>query len=173
LTEKKIKIISDEGDLELRTIEKKDIELIRKWRNENRQHFFYKGIIKPLQQIEWFKSYLGNEKENIFIVGYKGIKVGCIGFRFMNNSIDVYNVILGEKKFGGMGIMCRALRLMCSYIVDNYHEDIILMVLPENNKARLWYINNGFEEKGIKEDYIPMKLNINKFNYLKYNLEVN
>ncbi len=173
MTEKNIKIISEVGDLILGGIEKKDIELIRKWRNENRQHFFYKGIIKPRQQIEWFQSYLDNEKENIFVVEFKGTGVGCIGFRFMNNSIDIYNVILGDKKFGGRGIMGRALRLMCSYILDNYHEEVTLMVLPENSKARLWYVNNGFEEKEIKEDYIPMKLNINKFAYLKYNLEVN
>jgi len=172
MTEKKIKIISDEGDLALRAIEKEDIELIRKWRNENRQYFFYKEIIKPRQQIEWFQSYFNNEKENIFVIKFKGVRVGCIGFRFMNNSIDIYNVILGDKKFGGRGIMGRALRLMCSYIVDIYHDEIILMVLLKN-KARLLYTRVGFDEIGREKDYITMKLTINKFKYLKYNLEVN
>jgi len=172
MTDKKIKIVTGEGDLALRAIENEDIELIRKWRNENRQYFFYKEVIKPEQQIDWFKSYQNKEKENIFIVEYDGIKIGCIGFRFMNNSVDVYNVILGNKKYGGRGIMGRALRLMCSFIVDNYRNGITLMVLPDNNKARLWYASNGFEQTGIKEEYIAMKLNINKFKYLKYNHEI-
>ncbi|MEA2016030.1 MAG: GNAT family N-acetyltransferase [Actinomycetota bacterium] len=170
---KKIKIISSEGNITLRSIEKEDIELIRKWRNENRRYFFYKEEIDAGQQEEWFKSYKNNGKENIFIVEFEGLKVGCIGFRFINNTIDVYNVILGDKKFGGRGIMGRALKLMCGYIIDNYDGEITLMVLPENNKARQWYIKNGFEEAGREKEYIPMKLNINKFNYLKYNLEDN
>jgi len=172
MSDKKVKIISIEGDLALKAIEKEDIELIRKWRNENSQYFFYKGMIKRGEQVEWFKSYTNNEKENIFVVEFEGTRIGCIGFRFINNTIDVYNVILGDKKFGGRGIMGKALKLMCSYILDSYGREITLMVLPENT-ARLWYIKNGFEEAGSGKDYIPMKLNINKFEYLKYNLEVN
>jgi len=61
---------------------------------------------------------------------------------------------------------------MCSYIMDNYGREITLMVLPEN-KAKLWYIKNGFKETDREDDHIPMKLDINKFEYLKYNLEVN
>ncbi len=171
MSDKKIKIISAEGGLVLRSIEKKDIELLRKWRNENSQYFFYKGVIKRGEQAEWFKSYISNEKENIFVVEYEDLMIGCIGFRIINNTIDVYNVILGDKKFGGRGIMGRALKLMCSYIMDSCGIEITLMVLPENT-ARLWYIKNGFEVTGKEKDYIPMKLNINKFEYLKYNLEV-
>jgi RimJ/RimL family protein N-acetyltransferase len=170
--DKKVKIIYAGGGLALRSIEKKDIELIRKWRNENSQYFFYKGVIKREEQVEWFKSYINNEKENIFVVEFEGNKIGCIGFRFINSTIDIYNVILGDKKFKGRGIMGNALKLMCSYILDSCGIEITLMVLPENT-ARLWYMKNGFEETGTEKEYIPMKLNINKFEYLKYNLEVN
>ena len=169
---KKIKIKSSEGDIVLRIIENEDIEFIRKWRNENREYFFYKKIINPKQQLEWFKGYVNNDSEYIFIVEYEGLKVGCIGYRFLNDNIDVYNVILGNKKSRGKGIMSKALKLICSYVMDNYNKEITLMVLLEN-KARIFYLKNNFEEVGREEKYILMKLNINKFEYLKYNLEVN
>jgi RimJ/RimL family protein N-acetyltransferase len=169
---RKIKIKSSEDGIALRIIENEDIEFIRKWRNENREFFFYKKIINPKQQLEWFKGYIDNDSEYIFIVEYEELKVGCIGYRFLNENIDVYNVILGDKKFRGKGIMSKALRLICSYIMDNYNNEITLMVLPEN-KARIFYLKNNFDEAGREEKYILMKLNINKFEYLKYNLEVN
>lgn len=168
----KIKIKSSEGDIILNTIEKNDIELLRKWKNNNRKYFFYNKIIKAQQQVEWYHSYLNNTDDYIFLVEYAGSKIGCIGFRLMDDVIDIYNVILGNKEFGERGIMGRALKLMCSYIMDNYNKEITLKVLSEN-KARLWYLKNGFEEIEEKDNYVFMKLNINKFKYLKYNLEVN
>lgn len=168
---KKIQLTSNENDVTLRTIEKDDIEYIRKWRNENREYFFYKKIIEPLKQLDWFQTYI-NSSEYIFIVEYKGLRVGCIGYRFLNNNIDVYNVILGDKKLRGKGIMSKALRLICSYIMDNYNEEITLMVVPENS-AMIFYLKNNFEEVRREEKFILMKLNVNKFEYLKYNLEVN
>ncbi|MFA5014474.1 MAG: GNAT family N-acetyltransferase [Actinomycetota bacterium] len=168
---KRIQLISHEGDITLRTIEKDDIESIRKWRNENREYFFYKKIIKAPQQLDWFQTYI-NSSEYIFIVEHEGLKVGCIGYRFLNDDIDVYNVILGNKKFRGKGIMSKALKLICSYIMDNYNKEITLMVVPKNN-ARIFYLKNNFEEVRREEKFILMKLNINKFEYLKYNLEVN
>lgn len=170
---KEIKIESFEGDIILRTATRSDIELIRKWKNENRKYFFYNKIIKARQQSEWFKSYVSTAGDYIFLIEYKGLRIGCIGFRLVGEVIDIYNVILGDKKFSGRGIMGRALRLMCSYIRDNYNEEITLKVLSEN-KARLWYMQNGFVEACREGDeYTFMKLDINKFEYLKYNLEVN
>ena len=168
----KIKIKSDEDDVVLRTIEKKDIELLRKWKNDNREFFFHKKIINAEQQVKWYHFYLNNTDDYIFLVEYADSKIGCIGFRLIDNVIDIYNVILGNKEFGGRGIMCRVLRLLCSYIMDIYNKEITLKVLSEN-KARLWYIQNGFIETGKGDDHIFMKLDINKFEYLKYNLEVN
>ncbi len=170
---KEIKIESFEGDIILKAVERDDIKLLRKWKNENRKYFFYNKIIKAKQQSEWFQSYISTADDYIFLIEYKGLKIGCIGFRLAGEVIDVYNVILGEKKFGGRGIMGRALRLMCSYIKDIYNKEITLKVLSEN-KARLWYSRNGFVEAGREGDeYTFMKLDINKFEYLKYNLEIN
>ena len=90
----------------------------------------------------------------------------------LNCNLYVETGILGNKKFRGRGIMSKALKLLCSYVMDNYNKEITLMVLPKN-KARIFYLKNNFEEVSREEKYILMKLNINKFEYLKYNLEVN
>lgn len=172
MAKNKIKIISAEGDTNLRAINKEDIELLREWKNKNRKYFFHNKIISMKQQLGWFQSYQEAANDYIFLIEYNGLKIGCVGFRLINNVIDIYNVILGNKEFGGRGIMGSALRLMCSYIMDNYDMEITLRVLLDNDMARQWYMKNGFEETGRKEDHISMRLNINKFRYLKYNLEV-
>jgi RimJ/RimL family protein N-acetyltransferase len=168
----KIKIKSYKNDIILNTIGKKDIELLRKWKNENRKYFFYNKIINAHEQVKWYDSYLKKAEDYIFLVEYEGSRVGCIGFRLIDDNIDIYNVILGNKEFGGRGIMGKALRLLCSYIIDNYNKEITLKVLIEN-KARLWYMKKGFMDVSREDNHIFMKLNINKFEYLKYNLEVN
>jgi RimJ/RimL family protein N-acetyltransferase len=166
----KIEIASHEGDLVLRSISSEDIESLREWKNKNRKSFFYNKIITPGQQKKWYEDYSKRSDDYIFIINFMSSAIGCIGFRLSDGLIDIYNVILGKKEFGGRGLMGNALRLLCSYIIDSFKEDITLNVLS-NNKAKNWYKNNGFMEAGSRDDFIFMKLSINKFKNLKYNFK--
>lgn len=163
-------ILSLKNKITLQTIGKEDIELLRKWKNENKDYFFYNKEISPSEQLEWFDSYLERKEDYIFIIDYKGIKIGCIGFRLVNNQIDVYNVIQGDKRFSRQGLMSLALKLMCSYIIDNYNLNITLKVLTKNKIARAWYEKNGFSEKENKKNYVFMELFLNNFDYTEYKL---
>jgi RimJ/RimL family protein N-acetyltransferase len=167
---RKIKIISSKDNIILRTAEKRDLELLRLWKNDNRNCFFYKNMITQEQQLEWFKSYLKRQNDYIIIIKFKQKLIGCLGFRLLkNNNIDIYNVILGKQKFGGKGIMSIALKLLCNYLITNYHEEISLKVLSDNPNAINWYKKNGFVELYNKEDYTLMKLDTVKINHPQYN----
>jgi len=165
----KITIVSEEGDLLLRAVAKEDTELLRKWKNCNREYFFNKEVISSSQQEEWYKGYMKRPEDFIFIAEFDGDIMGCMGFRLLDNEIDIYNVILGQERFRGKGLMGRSLRMLCCYITDNYTNDVTLKVLAANT-ARKWYAKNGFIETGRQDDYIIMKLDINKFKHVKYNL---
>lgn len=170
LARSKIEITSIERDITLETISREDIELLREWKNKNKKSFFYNKVITPGQQKEWYEDYLKRTDDYMFIIRFRSNMIGCMGFRVSGGLIDIYNVILGKKEFGGKGLMSRALRLLCSYIIDNFKEDIRLDVLSDN-KAKKWYSNNGFIETDIQDDFISMKLDINKFKNLKYNFK--
>lgn len=163
-----IKLIDE--DITLYSIGHLDMELLRKWKNENKDYFFYNKEISPSEQLEWFEGYLERKEDYIFIIEYKGIKIGCIGFRVSKNLVDVYNVILGNKKFSKKGLMSSALKLMCSYIIDKYNLNITLKVLAGNKVAIKWYRKNGFIEKSSKDNYIFMELILKNFDYTEYKL---
>lgn len=175
MDKKKEKIIikSIKENITLYSIEHLDIELLRFWKNENKDYFFYNKEISPSEQWEWFEGYLERKEDYIFIIEYKGKKIGCIGFRIIDNLIDVYNSILGDKKFSKKGLMSLALKLMCSYIIDEYKMNITLKVFAANKAARNWYRKNGFIEKSSKDNYIFMELILKSFDYTEYKLKPN
>jgi ribosomal protein S18 acetylase RimI-like enzyme len=136
----------------IRLAEFYDIELLRKWKNKNRKYFFYKQIITKKQQLKWFKDYSDRIDDYIFIVMYGDLRVGCIGFRLIDDVIDIYNVILGDIHFKSKGIMSQALNLMYGFMPD---KDITVKILTDNPAIK-WYEKNGFFKINENKDYILM-----------------
>ena len=96
---KEFKILSFDKTIILKSIQIDDIEKIRIWKNENKNSFFYKKDISKPEQLVWFKKYIKTVDDYIFIIKYLVETVGCIGFRKIENDIDIYNVILRENKY--------------------------------------------------------------------------
>ena len=145
--------------------------LLRDWKNKNREYFFHHDINSIKKQKEWFAGYKKREEDHIFMIYWGKQLIGCIGFRVIDGIIDIYNAILGNRKFARKGIMSLALSLMCSYIVDNYDMEITLKVLKDNKAATSWYKSNGFTEKGAGDDHYHLRLDPGQFQYMDYRLE--
>jgi RimJ/RimL family protein N-acetyltransferase len=141
----------------LRTIGYEDLGNLRNWKNENRQFFFFQGIISPEDQRNWFEGYLQREHDYMFMVLSDGGIIGCMGFRLQDGKGDIYNVILGVPEMGGRGTMGKAFNVMCSYALKNYPSGLGLKVLTEN-PARDWYLRNGFQKSGTKEDHLLLEV---------------
>lgn len=167
---KQIFYIKKLNNITIQTISSEDIELLRKWKNKNRNNFFYKRIISKKDQLSWFQKYTNTKDNYIFIIKKLDKKIGCIGFRLIENYIDIYNVILDNKKFEHKGLMSLALQLMCSFIMDKYENEITLKVLS-NNPTVNWYKKNCFKEIYSKDDYIFMMLDKNNFKKINYELK--
>ena len=75
-----------------------------------------------------------------------------MGFRLVDDKIDIYNVILGQEEFAGSGIMSAALRLMIGFIAMKYYHAITAKVL-KSNPALTWYIKNGFKIMETLDNY--------------------
>jgi len=141
----------------MRTIGADDIELLRGWKNEHRQFFFYKEIITEEQQQAWYRRWSLEAQDHLFIVEVENRSVGCIGTRLFQDTADVYNVILGDKQFGGKGVMSEALCATVAFSQLLYAGLPVCVRVLQTNPAIGWYERNGFSRVAANDEYVTMK----------------
>ena len=150
-------VINNDPELVIRSIKKKDIEILRNWKNQHKKFFFTKVAISSAQQKNWFQSYTLRTHDLMFIVSFKKENFGCMGIRWLKNNWDVYNVILGNKKYGRKGYMNQAFKIMISVAKELKIGRIKLDVL-KNNPAIKWYKKQGFKVISCSGNYYTMRL---------------
>jgi hypothetical protein len=130
--------------LVLRSAGQADLEHLRKWKNEQKQFFFYQEEITPNQQVQWYEGYKKRPNDIILMTEYEQQIFGCMGIRWQENHWDIYNVILGRQEFGGRGLMGLAFSAMLNFAVAHKATPINLQVLKKNPAVK-WYQKQGFE----------------------------
>ena len=146
----------------LRTISMSDLENLRTWKNEHRRAFFFHGVISREDQIKWFHGYLERPNDYMFVIAVGDRPIGCLGFRYIDGKVDVYNVIRGVLNGGTKGAMTKAMQMLCSYAWERYSSVIGAQVLC-NNPAIHWYYLNGFKTVQIHEEYSDVELDLDVF----------
>ena len=165
-------VISENSDssLVLRNIEQKDQNMLRQWKNKNRDYFFFKDEINAEMQQIWFEKYLNDSNNFLFAVEYNMTLIGCMGFKVTPEGADVYNIILGNDSFAKSGIMSKAMKIMCSYILEIGIDKVFLKVLQSNKIAYEWYLKNSFSKKYSSEDYHFLELDMKNFDRCKIDI---
>ena len=125
--------------------------------NDQGTRISFQDIINSNQQLKWYRNFSIRENDFMFVVEFNDKRIGCMGFRLINKTIDIYNVILGEKKYRQQKVMSNALQLMISYINEKFKFDIFAKVLIKN-PALNWYLKNGFKIIEKKDQYFQIKL---------------
>lgn len=129
-----------------------NLELLRKWRNENRNFFINSEIITPDGQKRWYNLYKTNPLDKIFIIYVNKKPVGTISLVDTDTGVEVGRVMLGEKDFSRKGIMGEALELLISKIKN---KRIFINVLKTNQTAINFYKKHDFVLTGEdKNTYI-------------------
>ena len=152
-------------DLRLRTIDKRDIENLRKWKNENKTSFFLKQEITAEQQEKWYSGFVNREHDHMFVVeqksGEEWKKIGCMGFRKLDEEecIDGYNIIRAIKIEPASFSMSDAFRGMLAFAGSKYPELPIRVKVLSHNPAIGWYEKNGFAIIGREADHVLMEIN--------------
>jgi len=141
----------------LRSIKEDDIQLLRQWKNDHREFFFYKQIITVDQQKEWFTRWSSETCDHLFVVELKGASIGCIGARLFQETVDVYNVILGDKAFKGQGVMSEALRAVVAFSQFLYSGLPVCVRVLQTNPAVGWYERNGFARITANDEFVTMR----------------
>lgn len=146
---------NNDPELIIRTIKKKDIETLRNWKNQHKNFFFTKEAISSTQQKNWFQSYSLRTHDLMFIISFKKDNFGCMGIRWLKNHWDIYNVILGNKKYGGKGYMSQAFMIMINLAKELKIGQIKLDVM-KNNPAIKWYKKQGLKVISYSSNYYTM-----------------
>jgi len=147
-------------ETKIRLINDGDLDNLRHWKNAHKGAFFYKKIITIAQQKKWYEGYLERNKQGkdfMFIVEVDGVPIGCYGYRFIGWLIDIYNTILGNKKYEGKKIISTVCKDLWKYLRDTYYVDITVRVLSTNKPTIDWYLKNNWISLGTFNDHVVLE----------------
>lgn len=151
-------IIIKYDNLLLRQLEKKDIELLREWRNnpDNSKYLRQIPYITPEMQESWFERYLQNEDEMAFVIEETKELNQVIGslslYDFKESQVEIGKILIGEEKAKGFGYGRKSFVMLLKYAFEKLgKEKVIATVNTENMSARKSYFRIGFEIVGKKE----------------------
>ena len=161
-----------DNHFELKTINIKDAEVLRLWKNEHKEFFFYNKEISSQEQQDWIKSLSKRLNDYMFIISEDKIPVGCIGSRLLDDYVDIYNVILGNKEYKGKHVMKNALWAVVSLCNLIYMNKSIRVSVLNNNPAIKWYEKIGFQIIDRFQDYVLMQFE-NSIIDTQYDFKIN
>jgi ribosomal protein S18 acetylase RimI-like enzyme len=174
MSSEQVLVVPEAGCLRLRSIDERDIGTLREWKNRFRERFFHKVEITPVEQVAWYRGFRSRPEDFMFVAEATCVSpveaFGCIGFRAIENGVDVYNVIRGTRPAGQQCSMGDALSLLCSYAVS-WRRPVTCKVLKDN-PAIGWYEQHGFAKLGEAADYFLMGLREDLLAPSPYRVEV-
>jgi len=128
----------------LRPIREGDLESLRKWRNNtlNRKSFFDQRTIEYAEHLTWFKKYLENENDIMFVIEKTEdlkIPIGTISLYnidYTSSKAEFGRLLIGDTDSRGRGIAHKATKELCKFGFECLGLDnIFLEVFSDNQKA--------------------------------------
>lgn len=143
-------------NIRLREIQKSDLPLIRKWRNQNREWFDTQDVITAIMQEKWYERYLKDDSDILFIIETEDkTPIGTYGFKhidYITKKAEGGNLILGNEKFAGQGMGAEIVKISMIYAftVLKLHE-IYATQLATNNRAIITHAKAGWRIVGFRK----------------------
>jgi len=157
-----VKALICEGKFAIRSVRECDIETLRIWKNAHKEFFFLKTEITKAMQKEWYRVFSARQNDHMFVVLDSNKYVGCIGARYQDDYVDLYNIILGDKEFKGKHVMVNALWSIATLSNQLYTDKPIRVRVLESNPAVNWYKKIGFVAFSVERDFVNMELDWKK-----------
>lgn len=149
--------------LRFRQIEPRDLECVRIWRNNDltRKWFLDNSIIAPERQLVWYKNYLENDRDIMFIIEETVNINAPIGIIAIYN-IDTYRqttevgrLMIGNPEVRNRGFGVESLKAMCDFAFhqlgikkircDVFEDNLSSLKMSENAGFKIadTYFKNG------------------------------
>lgn len=156
-----------EGPVSLRLVERKDIDMLLRWRNRDdaRVWFKHSDVIPPADHLRWFEDYLERDDDFMFVAECSGIAVA---------QAAVYRVepvqrqaeigrFLAAPGMSGQGYVAKACAALLEWCArDLGLQYVYLDVKSENARAIHVYLRAGFLEESRSAGMVRMGLALRK-----------
>jgi len=134
------------------TIQQKDLETLRNWRNlpRIRNNMYNTNIISSEQQINWFKSLHNDSERRYFLCLLDEKPVGALYFTDITVEECHWGCYLGEERvWPGMGLVLEIAALEYAFDrlqVNTIKADVLSFNLPPQTMHRIFlYKENGYK----------------------------
>jgi hypothetical protein len=146
----------------LRLAGPEDKEILRVWKNANKQFYFHKTDITVEQQDAWFTGYLTRPHDHVYMVEEQvasdWLTVGLMACRLLEKeqTVDLYNIMRGKRTAADRTNMAEAMQTLCRTIAEHYTQPITCKVLSDN-PALGWYGRIGFAVAEDRGDHVLLR----------------
>ena len=143
-------------NIELKLIEKKDLQLIVRWKNSAYEKFYEYPLSNSGQEV-WFEKHIRSNDFLFIIYELPNNKIGMAGLSNIDNrnrNAEFGRFVLDER-FRGKGYGKEALMLVLDYAFKHLNlHSVYLDTLKNNVKSIDFYEKAGFKQEGIKRQHI-------------------
>lgn len=143
----------------LRLVEKSDIEMIRKWRNspEVNQYFSNKDQISQYQQEQWFDKISRDNTWFCFVIEFENEPVGIAEIKnidFRNGTAE-FGIYIAVEKLRNSLIPIEPGYLILGYCFDYLNlRKIVGQILSDNTRSMRYSKGMGFEHEATFKNHI-------------------
>ena len=146
-----------EGDIELLTVEKNDIQFFRDLRMtegvEEEMGFRYPKNTEQTE--EMFEKSLKSEEKILLLVSYRGRKAGQTGAHLDLKDGNASMWIFIHPDFQGEGVGTETTELLLRYLFDNFPINRVEASYAEGNKgSENMQESIGFKKGSIRKEYL-------------------
>ncbi|MED3541268.1 UDP-4-amino-4,6-dideoxy-N-acetyl-beta-L-altrosamine N-acetyltransferase [Bacillus toyonensis] len=146
------------GDFQLESLEKKDLELILKWRNtkEIRSVMYDDHQITIDEHVKWYEKLIIDDTKVARLLTYKEKPIGFVNFTKIDemNRTCYWGFYIGEKQSAKRAGTVLGL-LALDYIFETKDIHKVCAEIIESNRISLnFHQKLGFQEDGRYENYI-------------------
>ena len=138
-------------NVRVRSLDKRDLESLRLWRNEPKNNKFLRQIpyITPEMQESWFEKYLVENNEFIFAIDEIDHLNEIVGsatlYNFQEDQVEFGKILIGNEMAHGKKIGVIATLLICNIAFTYFKiNKVILKCFANNTSALRVYKEVGF-----------------------------
>lgn len=170
-------LIIEQYGIRLSRVQKQDIEMIRKWRNQKcvSDYMEYKKRISRWAQWRWFKR-INNKLNYYFIIESEGKKVGVINVKNYNPDLGFAEggIFIGDPDF--IDTLVPVYSTLCllnfTFLKIGFKKSVV-RILKTNQRAIQYNKMIGYVLKDGQENYENQLYELSKENYIKKSDKLN
>jgi len=161
----------EKENLRLRLLQEADLPMTLRWRNQDdiRSWFFHSEVISQQQHLDWFKNYILQGDDYIFIIEeIQNVprpigQVSIYHIDWAAQRAEFGRLMIGEQDASGKGHAFKASQMAANIAFFTLGlKEIYLEVLSDNKKAIAIYEKMGFKLSVISGDKQSMSLLANQ-----------